>query len=51
MPAERVPEVVGQLAQTYLTLRTKREKFIDTVSRLGPEAFAAALANQESDAA
>ena len=51
VPAERVPEVVGQLAQTYLTLRTKREKFIDTVSRLGPEAFAAALANQESDAA
>lgn len=51
VPAERVPGIVGRLAQTYLTLRTRKERFIDTVSRLGPEPFVAALTSEESEAA
>lgn len=48
VPAERVPGIVERLAKIYLTLRTGREHFIDTVERLGPTPFLAALAGPES---
>ncbi|MBU6407404.1 MAG: nitrite/sulfite reductase [Alphaproteobacteria bacterium] len=48
VPAEQAPGIIERLAKIYLTLRTKREKFIDTVERLGPAPFLAAFANPES---
>ncbi|MFZ4121543.1 MAG: nitrite/sulfite reductase [Caulobacterales bacterium] len=47
--AEHVPDVIEQLAQTYLALREPRERFIDTVERLGFEGFTAGLSEAEGE--
>ncbi|ESQ81155.1 nitrite/sulfite reductase [Asticcacaulis sp. YBE204] len=44
MPAEAVPAAIERVVNLYLELRTDAsERFIDTVGRLGREAFAGAL--------
>ncbi|MDC7682741.1 nitrite/sulfite reductase [Asticcacaulis sp. BYS171W] len=44
MPAEAVPAAIERVVNLYLELRTdESERFIDTVGRLGREAFAGAL--------
>jgi sulfite reductase (NADPH) hemoprotein beta-component len=47
--AEHVPDVIEQLAQTYLALREPRERFIDTVERVGFEGFTAGLSEAEGE--
>jgi sulfite reductase (NADPH) hemoprotein beta-component len=47
--AEHVPDVIEQLAQTYFALREPRERFIDTVERVGFEGFTAGLSEAEGE--
>lgn len=46
--AEEVPVIIDRLARFYLGARKPKELFIDTVERLGVEAFKAALQPAES---
>jgi sulfite reductase (NADPH) hemoprotein beta-component len=45
--AEEVPRVIDRLARHYLSVRAPGEIFIDTIARLGADAFKAALAAHE----
>jgi sulfite reductase (NADPH) hemoprotein beta-component len=49
--AEEVPAVVEQLARHYLTMRSPGERFIETVERLGADAFKVAVEAREQVAA
>jgi sulfite reductase (NADPH) hemoprotein beta-component len=48
---EAVPHIIERLARHYLAVRHANESFIDTVGRLGVEAFKAALEMREHAAA
>lgn len=49
LSAEEVPDVIGRLIDTYVSLREGDERFIDTVVRVGAEPFkTAAYAQTES---
>jgi sulfite reductase (NADPH) hemoprotein beta-component len=48
---EQVPFIVERLVRHYLSVRTSGEDFIQTVERLGTDAFKAALGTEENAAA
>ena len=43
MSAEKVPEAIEVLVDTYLTIRDGEERFLDTVRRVGKAPFKEAV--------
>lgn len=48
IPAQEVPAAVDRMVDVYRSCRRHHERFIDTLHRLGPEAFRAAAYDEET---